>query len=152
MRPKRNLNTCCLSWSSDFEIFEIWCADRGASALPAAAETVAAFVASEAMRRIKPSTIGRRAAPIRYAHQLAGHPVPTDDERVRATLRGIRRAVGIAPSKKAPATADRLIAMAAAGNGGTTALRDRALLLLGFGGAFRRSELVALDVRFVALS
>jgi integrase len=36
--------------------------------------------------------------------------------------------------------------MAAAGNGGTTALRDRALLLLGFGGAFRRSELVALDV------
>ncbi|MGH6811344.1 MAG: site-specific integrase [Methylocella sp.] len=134
------------AYKSDFEIFELWCANRGVGALPAAAETVAALLASEAMRRIKPSTIGRRAASIRYVHKLAGHPVPTDDERVRATVRGIRRAIGIAPSKKAPATADRLIAMAAAGNGGITALRDRALLLLGFGGAFRRSELVALDV------
>jgi site-specific recombinase XerD len=134
------------AYKSDFEIFGAWCADRGASALPSAAETVAAFLASEAVRRIKPSTIGRRAAAIRYAHKLAGHPVPTDDERVRATVRGIRRTIGVAPSKKAPATADRLIAMAAAGNGGITALRDRALLLLGFGGAFRRSELVALDV------
>jgi hypothetical protein len=103
------------AYKSDFEIFGAWCFDRGASALPAVPETVAAFLAAEATRQIKPSTIGRRAASIRYAHKLAGHPVPTDDERVRATLRGIRRAVGTAPSRKAPATADRLIAMAAAG-------------------------------------
>jgi integrase len=69
--------------------------------------------------------------------------VPTDDERVKATVRGIRRTAGTAARKKAPAIAERLIAMANTG-GGLIALRDRALLLLGFAGAFRRSEL-ALD-------
>jgi site-specific recombinase XerD len=134
------------AYRSDFKIFRAWCCERGASALPAAAETVAAFLAAEASRRVRPSTLGRRTAAIRYAHKLAGLALPTDDERVRATMRGIRRAAGTAPSRKAPATAERLIAMTAASSGGTAALRDRALLLLGFGGAFRRSELVALDV------
>jgi site-specific recombinase XerD len=140
------------AYRSDFAIFHAWCCERMASALPASAETVAAFLASEARRRVKPSTLGRRVASIRYAHKLAGHPTPTDDERVRATLRGIRRTAGMAPSRKAPATADRLIAMAAIGDGGIATLRDRALLLLGFGGAFRRSELVALDVADIAES
>jgi site-specific recombinase XerD len=140
------------AYKSDFAIFRAWCCERAASPLPASAETVAAFLASEARRRVKPSTLGRRAASIRYAHKLAGHPTPTDDERVRATLRGIRRTAGTAPSKKAPATADRLVAMAAIGDGGIATLRDRALLLLGFGGAFRRSELVALDVADIAES
>jgi hypothetical protein len=82
------------------------------SALPAAPETVAAFLAHEAERRVRPSTIARRVAAIRYAHKLAGLPLPTDDERVRATVRGIRRSLGAAPSKKAPATAERVIGVA----------------------------------------
>jgi site-specific recombinase XerD len=133
------------AYGSDFAIFSAWCAERHASPLPACPETVAAFLAWEAQRGSRASTIGRRCASIKYAHKLAGHPIPTDDERVRTTVRGIRRAVGTAPVKKAPATADKVIAMAAAGNGSHADLRDRALLLLGFGGAFRRSELVALD-------
>src|SRR5262249_53329502 len=76
---------------------------------------------------------------------LAGHPVPTDDERVKATVRGIRRSLGTAPRKKAPATSERIIAMAVGTGQDLKSLRDRALLLLGFAGAFRRSELVALD-------
>jgi hypothetical protein len=53
--------------------------------LPAVPETVAAFVASEASRGIKPSSIGRRIAAIRYAHKLAGcDTLPTDSEMVRA--------------------------------------------------------------------
>ncbi len=134
------------AYRTDFALFQQWATHRGVSALPAAPETVAAFLAVEAERGIKPATISRRVAAIRYAHRLAGLPAPTDDERVRATVRGIRREKGIAPKKKAPATSDKLIAMAAAGDGSLTALRDRALLLLGFAGAFRRSELVALDV------
>ena len=51
-----------------------------------------------------------------------------------------------ARTKKAPATAERLLAMAANTGDGLKGIRDRALLLLGFAGAFRRSELVALDV------
>jgi site-specific recombinase XerC len=71
---------------------------------------------------------------------------PTVSESIRAVLRGIRRTVGTAPARKAPATADLVLAMVAGAGGDLKGLRDRALVLLGFAGAFRRSELVALDV------
>ena len=134
------------AYKTDFAIFEAWCADRNASALPAEPKTVAAFLGWEASRGTRPSTIGRRVAAIRYAHKLAGHEVPTDDERVRATMRGIRRTVGTAPTKKTPATSDRIMAMTPVAGTRLADLRDRTLLLLGFAGAFRRSELVALDI------
>ena len=93
------------AYRSDFRIFQAWCRDRGVSALPAAAETVAAFLAHDVEAGSRPSTLGRRVSAIRYAHKLAGHPAPTDDERVQATMRGIRRTVGTAPRKKTSATA-----------------------------------------------
>jgi site-specific recombinase XerD len=134
------------AYRSDFRIFEAWCRHRGVSGLPATPATVAAFLASDVEAGSRPSTLGRRVAAIRYAHRLAGHPVPTDDERVKATMRGIRRSLGTAPRKKAPATAERIIAMALSTGQDLKGLRDRALLLIGFAGAFRRSELVALDL------
>jgi len=134
------------AYGSDFAIFAAWAAERGLTGLPASAEAVAAFLAHEATIGVKPSTISRRVAAIRYAHRLAGLASPTDAEPVKATVRGIRREKGTAPKKMAPATSGVLIAMAAAGDGGLAAIRDRALLLLGFAGAFRRSELVGLDV------
>jgi site-specific recombinase XerD len=134
------------AYRSDFRIFKAWCLERGVSPLPAAAEAVAAFLAYDVEAGSRPSTVGRRVAAIRYAHKLAGHPVPTDDERVRATMRGIRRSLGTAPRKKAPATAERIVAMALAAREDNKGLRDRAVLLIGFAGAFRRSELVALNV------
>jgi site-specific recombinase XerD len=134
------------AYRTDFAIFQAWCAEHGVVALPASPETVAAFIATEAERGTKASTIQRRMAAIRYAHKLAGLPIPTDDERVRATARGIRRTIGTAATKKAPATSDKLLAMVAIQDSSMASLRDRALLLLGFAGAFRRSELVALDV------
>jgi integrase len=134
------------AYRSDFRIFQAWCRDRGVSALPAAAETVAAFLAHDVEAGSRPSTLGRRVSAIRYAHKLAGHPAPTDDERVKATMRGIRRTVGTAPRKKTPATADRIVSMAFATGTNRKGLRDRAVLLMGFAGAFRRSELVALNV------
>jgi len=69
---------------------------------------------------------------------------------VRATLRGIRRSVGTARSRKAPATAEKASAMARSTSSGLIGLRDRAILLLGFAGALRRSELVALNVADIA--
>ena len=97
-------------------------------------------------RGAKVATISRRLAAIRYAHKLAGHEPPTNSEAVKATLRGIRRTAGSAPARKAPATADKVLAMVAKADTDLKGLRDRAILLLGFAGAFRRSELVALDV------
>jgi site-specific recombinase XerD len=134
------------AYRSDFDLFRAWCEAKHVAALPAEAKIVAAFLAAEANRGVKSSTIGRRLAAIRYAHKLAGHEPPTNSEAVKATLRGIRRAAGSAPARKAPATADRIVVMVNKAGSDTKGLRDRALLLLGFAGAFRRSELVALNV------
>jgi integrase len=82
-----------------------------------------------------------------YAHRFADLEPPTNSEHVRATLRGIRRTVGAASARKAPVLAEQARAMAFSAPEGLKGLRDCALLLLlGFAGAFRRSELVALDV------
>jgi site-specific recombinase XerD len=135
------------AYRADFEIFRTWCNERKVSDLPATAQAVAAFIAFEASRAIKPSTIARRVAAIRYAHKLASHESPTNAESVRATLRGIRRTMGVAPIRKVPITAEHIRAMAAAAAPDTlVGLRDRALLLVGFAGALRRSELVGLNV------
>ena len=133
------------AYGTDFRLFKVYCDGKGVSALPASPETVAAYLATEA-QNAKPSTIGRRVAAIRYAHKLAGLETPTDAEGVKATMRGIRRTFGGARNKKAPAVAAKMHSMVATAPEGLAGLRDRALLLLGFAGAFRRSELVALDV------
>ena len=134
------------AYRTDFRIFKAWCDGKGVSALPAGPETVAAFLAHEAGTGTKPSTLGRRIAAIRYAHKLAHLDTPTDSEAVKATLRGIRRTFGGAKVRKAPAIAAKMHSMVAMAPDRLSGSRDRALLLLGFAGAFRRSELVALDV------
>jgi site-specific recombinase XerC len=65
---------------------------------------------------------------------------------VKVVLRGIRRTIGTARAGKAPATADVLMQMVALCPDNMIGRRDRALLALGFAGAFRRSELCALEV------
>jgi site-specific recombinase XerD len=135
------------AYGSDWRLFECWCAFKSVPSLPAAPETVAAFLAYEASRGTRASTIGRRCAAVRFAHKLAGHEPPTNSEPVRATLRGIRRTLGTAKIRKTPATSEKVIAMVTtSGRADLKGKRDRALILLGFAGAFRRSELVALDV------
>ena len=134
------------AYRSDFAAFRLWCLARGVEALPASPEAVAAYLAHEAGNGLAASTITRRCAAIRYAHRLADLEPPTNSECVRATLRGIRRTVGAAPVRKAPALAEMVRAMALAAPDSLKGLRDRALILLGFAGAFRRSELVALDI------
>lgn len=71
---------------------------------------------------------------------------PTSSGMVRATLKGIRRTKGTAATQKAPTLTDDIRAMIDATDAGLIGTRDRALVLLGFAGAFRRSELVGLDV------
>ena len=101
------------AYGADFDAFVAWCSSRQVAVLPATPETIAGFLAAEAARGIKPSSIGRRVAAIRYAHKLAGiGEPPTNSEIVKATVRGIRRTVGAAQVRKAPATADKVVAMA----------------------------------------
>src|SRR5262245_46244788 len=74
---------------------------------------------------------------------MAGYEPPTSSEAIKAVLAGIRRSIGTGLTRKAPVTAETVRAIMPSDLGG---LRDRASLLLGFAGALRRSELVALNV------
>ena len=123
-----------------------FCASRSIDAILATPEAVAAYLAAEAEAGRKPSTIGRRCAAIRHAHRLAGYDPPTASEIVKATTRGIRRTHGVAPRKLAAATSEKTIGMAAMVRQDLIGKRDRAILLVGFSMAARRSELVALDM------
>ena len=134
------------AYRSDFTLFAQWCEPRGLSPLPASTASIAAFIAWEANRGSKASTIARRLAGIRHAHCLAGYESPTHAEMVRATLRGIRRTLGTRPIRKDPLSAENICAMVELAPTNLAGRRDRALLLLGFSAALRRSELVALDV------
>jgi site-specific recombinase XerD len=132
----------------DFGIFSQWCESFELLTLPATPETVARFLAAQASAGIKPATLIRRLAAIRMAHEMLGHLSPTEHKGVKAVLKGIKREKGVAQRKKAPATAERIESMIAHCDTNTVmGLRDKALLLLGFAGAFRRSELVALTVK-----
>jgi integrase len=70
----------------------------------------------------------------------------TSGLRPSYAARSARRTLGVWPVKKAAATSDKVLAMVAGGRHDLAGKRDRALLLLGFALAARRSELVALDV------
>ena len=126
-----------------------WCARHGLPPLPAAGADVAAFLASERGRNLSPETLKLRRAAIRYLHRAAGCPVPTDDVTVSETMAGISRQAareGVFPRKKVAATATILRQMLSPIPDDLRGLRDRALLLTGFAGALRRSELAAIRV------
>jgi len=124
-----------------------WCAKHDLPPLPACGQDVAAFLAGERGRKLSPETLKLRRAAIRYLHRAAGCPVPTDDVCVSETMAGITRDAarkGVVPRKKVAATATILRRLLAPIPGDVRGLRDRAILLVGFAGALRRSELAAI--------
>jgi integrase len=107
---------------------------------------VAPFLASERGRGLTPETLKLRRAAIRYLHRAADCPLPTDDVAASETLAGIRRQAarqGETPRKKVAATAGTFRQILAPIPDDLRGLRDRAVLLVGFAGALRRSELAA---------
>src|SRR5713226_4364523 len=131
-------------YRADWRAFCAWCEGQGLSPLPASPETVAAYIA-ECAGRLKVGSIQRRINAIAEAHKAVGLDSPTHHAIVRNTMKGIRRTKGTAPVQKAPTLTDDIRAMVNATDAGVIGARDRALILLGFAGAFRRSELVGLD-------
>ncbi len=139
------------AYASDWHHFSAWCAARQLTDLPAAPATVALYLADLA-RDHKVSTIDRRRVAISQAHQIAGYDPPTRDRLVRETVTGIKRQHGTAQEGKAPAETEVIRRMVETCDESLLGLRNRAILLVGFAGAFRRSELVSLtmaDLRFV---
>lgn len=156
--------------------FMAWCHEHGAAPLPASPDVVAAYLSALAAgqwqapnvgdaridrkRRanLKLSSLNIRRAAVSFAHRTAGHLDPCSAELVKTTMGGIARKLAkqgrTQPTRKAPATDDIVRQLVATIDRDTLpGKRDSALLLVGFAGAFRRSELVALDVedlRFTA--
>ena len=141
------------AYRSDLRDFSAWVAPQaGVEPLPATPESVSAYLAHLADKGLSASTVARRLAAIGYAHRQAGLPDPSNDERVKAVHAGIRRTLGTAPSPKAAATGPLVIAMTSHCDGSIRGLRDRAILLLGFAGGFRRAELASLELEDLAFT
>ena len=129
-----------------------WCDQHALPCLPGRSEDVVAFLAAERGRGLSVNTIDLRRAAIRYLHFIAGCAVPTAEAHVAETMAGIHREAagrGDMPAKKLAATADILREILLHVPSDLAGLRDRALLLVGFAGALRRSELAAIRVEHV---
>lgn len=152
-----------LAYKHDWKVFSEWCASKNVSSLPTSPVTVANFLSAQSKtyavnkngdvikRNGKPAfltiaTLERRLAAIKLRHESIHLESPTTDKLVQATIRGIRRASQMPVVKKAPLTADRIESLIAQCPDTLTGLRDKALILLGFAMAARRSELVVLTV------
>lgn len=132
-------------YQSDWRDFCAWCGGSGLRPLPASPETVASYIAACATR-LKVGSLQRRLNAIAEAHKATGLESPTHSPIVVNTMKGIRRTLGTAPVQKAPALTDDIRTMVNATDSGLIGVRDRALVLLGFASAFRRSELAGLDL------
>ena len=143
------------AYQADCAHFADWCdamSRRGRSevaALPADPRSVWLYltelVADGNAAGYQPATLERRLSAIKWHHETGGHPSPTTHIRVRELMAGIRRTYGRRVERVEPLTTDMLAKVVAViGTDTVAALRDRALLLVGFAGALRRSELAAL--------
>lgn len=135
------------AYRSRLAAFAAWCQNNQRDALPASPATVAAYLAHLESTGHKSATISQVVAAIAKAHRVAGHENPCAADEVKTARRAANRRIGVAPHQKAAATLPVLHALVA-GIDGTTLKdkRDKALLLVGFAGAFRRSELAGLRV------
>ena len=133
------------AYQNDLRAFLAW-----GGSLPSSPEAVAAYLVGYAST-LSPVTLSRRLVAIGRAHTSLGLPNPCRTDLVKTTLRGIWRVHGRPQRQVQPAIREDIFSMLVHMTG-TRGIRDRALILIGFAGAFRRSELVALqydDVAFV---
>jgi len=133
------------SYRSDFALFAVWCRKGRVPALPAASESIAAYIDDE-QGRLKPTTIKRRLAAIRKLHHLAGLADPTKDAEVDLAMRRARRVQPSRPQQALGLTAERRDRLLAQCSKDLIGLRDQVLVSVGFDTLCRRGELVALSV------
>ena len=141
------------AYRNDRRDFESWCRAHQLPSLPSTPESVALYIADRAST-LASGTIARRLTSITKAHQAAGltdAPATTRHFVVGETLKGIRRTIGTAQHGKAPLLSADIRRIVAARRENLLGLRDAALVLVGFAGGFRRSELAVIyiyDLKF----
>lgn len=140
------------AYRTDFNHFVEWCETYGLNALPSTPQTVANYLTENVENGMKVSTLTRRISSISQAHQAANIESPTHSIIVRSVMAGIRRSKGTAQQGKTPVLTSDIRVMVDTLPNNLLGIRDRALLLLGFAGAYRRSELVSLDVEDITFA
>ncbi len=135
------------AYAADWRDFSDWCSYQKVSSLPAAPETIVNYI-NDLADNAKANTVSRRVTAISENHIAAGYMRnnPAKDGLVQAAMAAIRREKGTFQQGKAPVMLDTLYLLADCFGDDIVSLRDRALLLLGFAGAFRRSELVRIQL------
>jgi site-specific recombinase XerD len=136
------------AYASDWRHFVEWAASGPLITLPARPETIATYLSALAIAEppAKFSTIQRRVAAIAHAHREAGLDPPIAHPGVKRVLAGIAHKLGVKKSQKPAATAEIIGPAIRKIPRDLEGLRDRALLLIGFAAALRRSEIVGLNI------
>src|SRR4051812_23523837 len=151
------------AYRTDWIAWSAWCLAENRQAMPADPLDVAVYLAAAADARreagewaFSAATLERKSAAIAAVHAANGLPSPTRSDVVRLTLRGIRRTRRTQPKRKRPVLLHTLDALLAerpepGWPNGVARRRDALLLLVGFAGALRRSELAGLALEDVAV-
>lgn len=133
------------TYANEWKQFERWAATRERATLPASAETIRDYVADLGTRR-RPAGIAVAISAISWEHRQAGLMSQHRNPIVLAQFEAVRRRRKVRPNQKSPLVVDLLRKIVAVLPDTPEGKRDRAILLVCFAGAFRRSELVSLDV------
>lgn len=133
------------AYRSDVRAFASWCARKGFEPLPAHPSTVLSYLMDHTTT-LKVTTLQRRLAAIRESHAAAGHGLDTSSHAFRSSWSGIKRRHGQPAAKKRPLMTVDLRKAVVVLPDTLTGIRDRALLLVGFAAALRRSELAGLKI------
>ena len=139
------------AYQSDFRDFSSFCAKNGFSSMPSQPRIIALYI-THMSKSSKFSTLKRRIASISVIHKLKGHYLDTKHPIIMENLHGIKRTLGSRQKAKKPLLINDLKILIKVITKEKSKLRDKALILVGFAGGFRRSELVNImheDVEFV---
>ena len=142
-------NNTLRAYQSDFRDFSAFCAKNGFSSLPTQPKIIALYI-THLSKSSKFSTLKRRIASISVLHKLKGHYLDTKHPIIMENLHGIKRTLGTRQKAKKPILINDLKLIVKAID--EEQIRDKALILIGFSGGFRRSELVNIqydDIEFV---
>lgn len=138
------------AYARDWAHFSSWCRRRGADQFTPDPQLIGLYITECAAPQngspaLSVSTIERRLSGLSWNYQQRGQSLDRKDRHIASVLAGIRRTHGRPPVQKEPVPPDELLAMAACLSFDLRGMRDRAILLIGYSGGLRRSEIVGLD-------
>ena len=144
------------AYKSDFEDFSLFCVKNGFKTIPTDPKIVSLYLTYLSSKNVKISTIRRRLVSISVIHKIKGHYLDTKHPIIIQNFMGIKRSKGVNQKGKKPLLINDLKQIIDVINQQNEPdikkLRNKALLLIGFAGGFRRNELISLnleDLEFV---